>query len=78
MLALTPGIADMKAEAVILSKRNRKVLIPHNTTSTTQQPDQALLWPPQVFFPQICNAPRPPHRPLDRLRRPPAAMIWLR
>jgi len=32
MLALTPGIADMKAEAVILSKRNRKVLIPHNTT----------------------------------------------
>ena len=57
-------IAGMEAEAVIPSKRNRKVFIPHDEAAYKHRNQ---LWPPQAF--QALRHPlRSPNHTLQRLR----------
>ena len=66
---LRQRIADMTAEAVIPSKRNRKIAIPHDTDAYTPQPHRAMFQSPQTLSP-LRHALRPPHNLLHRLRPP--------
>ncbi|WP_459092336.1 transposase [Mesorhizobium sp. A556] len=67
---LRQRIADMKAEAVIPSKRNRKVVIPLDTDILqAPQPYRAMLQSPQTLS-SVRHALRSPHNPLLRHRPP--------